>query len=57
MACPVNSPAFHALVFLIGLIIVLGRYVKGAEVSSAAQLSSAALPLVLAAAHAPSVAL
>jgi hypothetical protein len=28
MACPVNHPAFHALVFLIGVIIVLSRYAR-----------------------------
>lgn len=28
MACPVNHPAFHALVFLIGVLIMLSRYIK-----------------------------
>ncbi|KAE8207955.1 hypothetical protein CF319_g9582 [Tilletia indica] len=41
MACPVNSPAFHALFFLLGLLIVLGRYVKGAEISNLASTAGA----------------
>ncbi|PWN20701.1 hypothetical protein BCV69DRAFT_312652 [Microstroma glucosiphilum] len=28
MACPVNHPLFHALVFLIGILVVLSRYVR-----------------------------
>ncbi|SNX82242.1 uncharacterized protein MEPE_00948 [Melanopsichium pennsylvanicum] len=28
MACPVNHPAFHALVFLIGVLIMFSRYIK-----------------------------
>lgn len=28
MACPVNHPAFHAFVFLIGVLIMFGKYIK-----------------------------
>jgi hypothetical protein len=28
MACPVNHPFFHALVFLLGIIVVLSRYAR-----------------------------
>lgn len=28
MACPVNHPLFHALVFLLGVLVVLSRYVR-----------------------------
>lgn len=30
MACPVNHPMFHAVVFLIGVLVVLSRYVRAA---------------------------
>ncbi|KAE8253935.1 hypothetical protein A4X06_0g1145 [Tilletia controversa] len=56
MACPVNSPAFHALIFLIGLLIVLGRYVKGAEVSNLSS-PAGALPLLIAVARSPALGL
>lgn len=32
MACPVNHPLFHAVVFLIGVLVVLSRYVRAADV-------------------------
>lgn len=31
MACPVNHPWFHAVVFLLGVIVVLSRYVRADE--------------------------
>lgn len=31
MACPVNHPLFHAVVFLIGVLVVLSRYVRAYE--------------------------
>ncbi|CAO1622641.1 unnamed protein product [Parajaminaea phylloscopi] len=34
MACPVNHPMFHAVVFLIGVLVVLSRYVRAATPAS-----------------------
>ncbi|PWN93804.1 hypothetical protein FA10DRAFT_264402 [Acaromyces ingoldii] len=48
MACPVNHPFFHALVFLLGVIVVLSRYVKSAELPSS---SAHILTLPAVAAH------
>jgi len=31
MACPVNHPFFQAFIFLIGALVVLARYARGAE--------------------------
>lgn len=31
MACPVNHPWFHALVFFLGVLIVLARYARADE--------------------------
>ncbi|SPO49274.1 uncharacterized protein PSANT_06965 [Moesziomyces antarcticus] len=28
MACPVNHPAFHALVLLMGVLIMLAKHIK-----------------------------
>lgn len=36
MACPVNHPAFHALIFLLGIIVVLSRYARAEPISHAA---------------------
>ncbi|PWN25113.1 hypothetical protein BDZ90DRAFT_262562 [Jaminaea rosea] len=35
MACPVQSQWFHIVVFILGALVVLSRYVRGAEVSIA----------------------
>ncbi|PWN41275.1 hypothetical protein IE81DRAFT_324779 [Ceraceosorus guamensis] len=42
MACPVNHPAFHALIFVLGIIVVLFRHVKGAELPNASFMLAAA---------------
>lgn len=34
MACPVNHPWFHALVFLLGVIVVLSRYARAEPISA-----------------------
>lgn len=49
MACPVNHPFFHAFVFFIGVLIVLSRYARAADVPShlfASPLAHRALPLL-----------
>ncbi|PWN49632.1 hypothetical protein IE53DRAFT_369590 [Violaceomyces palustris] len=40
MFAEVNHPAFHALVFLLGVIIVLSRYVKGNPLTDTLQTNS-----------------
>jgi hypothetical protein len=31
MACPVNHPFFHALVFFLGVLVVLSRYARAQD--------------------------
>lgn len=38
MACPVNHPFFHALVFLLGVLVVLSRYARAQEAVPVATL-------------------
>jgi hypothetical protein len=46
MACPVNHPFFHALVFLLGVIVVLSRYARAETVTNTGGALSLALSAV-----------
>lgn len=46
MACPVNHPLFHALVFLIGVLVVLSRYARASPSSPADVMQSQMVALI-----------
>ena len=46
MACPVNHPFFHALVFLLGIIVVLSRYARAADAFTAPLAAGASSALL-----------